>query len=133
MYKSLNALEKSMVRFLTHLDSADFDAMSFDERVAVHECIAAGYLENISEFVNANGDYSFSKSKCVRVSKQGHQFVYDRSLRKLLKDIATSIHKGIWGYILGVITGASVEVISFALSGSGAMMQLLQWLQSILP
>ena len=130
MLKTLSSLEFSMCRVLKGIDrNADLRAyiksLNNDQSFALHQCNSLGYVEQISEFTDANGNYHFSSFGNPRVSVSGFDFLKEKSLSRRIIRAIFDVLKGTVGYIFGILTGVAVEVIVYFLTDSGAIVLFL--------
>ncbi len=115
MFKKLNDLENAMCKSLNFINDGDIkSAISIpgtDDSIAMHQCLSNGYVENLEEWKDANGNYHFDSIGRVYVNQKGLNFLLEMSLRFRFKNAVFDVLKGTLGYILGILSTVVAEII----------------------
>ena len=105
MFKTLTSLENKMRTILKKICQNRITQINITEEntaFALHECLTNNYLENISEWQDANGNYHFELLGKVQVNSNGLKFIRDTSFFLRFLHYTFTFLKGIWGVIIGV-------------------------------
>lgn len=129
MFKKLSDLEDSMCSSLNYINEfgtiPDPIPCGSDESLALHQCLSNGYVENLGEWENANGHYSFNTIGHVHLTQSGMRFLRDMSKSYRIKNAIFDVLKGTLGYILGVATPLTVELIIWIAKNSTEIREFL--------
>lgn len=120
MFKNISCLEnkkrKILKSFITNKGVLCLDTNDSDIAYILHECIEENYLDNINDWKDSNGNYHFNiLGKEIRVTSEGLKFIKNTSTANILKVNFFNLIKGIWGFIIGVISGVIIEYIVWKL------------------
>lgn len=129
MFKKLSDLENAMCKSLNFINNGDIkSAISLpgtDDSIAMHQCLSNGYVENIEEWKDSNGNYHFDSLGHTHVNQKGLKFLQEMSFRFRFKNAVFDILKGTLGYILGVITPLTVQAIMWIIKNSKEIQEFL--------
>lgn len=120
MFKNISCLEnkkrKILKSFITNRGVLCLDTNDSDIAYILHECIEENYLDNINDWKDSIGNYHFNiLGKEIRVTSEGLKFIKNTSTANILKVNFFNLIKGIWGFIIGVISGVIIEYIVWKL------------------
>ena len=108
MIKSISELNKKMPYVLKDVCKRNgelvIDLYDKDVRFALHECLQKGYLENLEEWIDANGDFHFNKMGEIRVSSDGLKFIQETTCLNSILQGVFKIFRGFLGYVIGIIS-----------------------------
>lgn len=129
MLKKLNDLEEAMCKSLNFINDGDIkSAISIpgtDVSIAMHQCLYNGYVENLEEWKDANGNYHFNSIGRVHVNQNGLKFLQEMSLGFRIKNAVFDMLKGALGYILGVLTPLTVQGVLWIVKNSEKIQEFL--------
>lgn len=115
MFKKLSDLENAMCKSLNFINNGDIkSAISLpgtDDSIAMHQCLSNGYIENLEEWKDADGNYHFDSIGRVHVNQKGLKFLQEMSFRFRFKNAIFDILKGTTGYLLGILSTVTAEII----------------------
>lgn len=115
MFKKLNDLENAMCNSLNLINDGNIkSAISIpgtDNSIAMHQCLINGYVENLEEWKDANGNYHFNSIGRVYVNQKGLKFLHEMSYGIRFKNAVFDILKGTLGYLLGILSTVVAEII----------------------
>ncbi len=115
MFKKLSDLENAMCKSLNLINDGDIkSALSIscmDDSIAMHQCLFNGYVENIEEWKDANGNYHFDLLGTAHVNQNGLKFLQEMSFGSRFKNSLFDILKGTIGYLLGILSTVTAEII----------------------
>lgn len=108
MIKNLGQLKREQRKILKIICSGDKERvvsiLNPDMPLALHECIKNGFVENIDEWKDGNGNYHFERIGHVMVTGEGLKFIKDTSFVTSFVHLVFKILKGTLGFIIGVIS-----------------------------
>lgn len=115
MYKKLSNFENAMCHVLKIINSGRYNEINelpdFDTAIAIHQCIADKYIEQLEEWRDANGNYHFPRVGIPHLTQAGFKFLRDMSKFHRFKKAAFEILKGTTGFILGIASTVIAEII----------------------
>jgi len=129
MFKKLSDLEKSMCSSLNYIK--DYGTIpntlpyGSDDSIAMHQCLPNGFIENLDEWKDANGDYHFDTLGHVHLNQNGMKFLRNMSMGFRIKNAIFDVLKGTLGYILGVATPLIVEAVLWIIRNSKEIQEFL--------
>lgn len=114
MFKKMNDLEKSMSTLLNHINaSGTIPPIPYgsDESIALHQCLENGYIENLAEWKDGNGNYHFDTLGHVHLNQKGLEFLRYMSRGFRIKNTVFDVLKGTFGFLLGILSTVTAEII----------------------
>lgn len=115
MFKKLSDLENKMCIIMSNIHNSQISSVinsdDIDISIAFHQCIENGYIENISEFKDANGHYHFDSIGYTYINQNGLKFLRNMSLGFRIKNAIFDIFKGTLGFFLGILSTVIAEII----------------------
>ncbi len=130
MFKKLRDVEKSMRSIMNSIQNTNnchsiFNNFDIDSSNAFHQCLKNNYVENVDEYMDANGNYHFQSLGNTHVNAQGLKFIRDLSLWFRIKNAIYDVLKGTLGYILGVATPLTVQAVIWIIKNSQEIQEFL--------
>lgn len=115
MFKKLSDLEKAMCSHLNHIKISgtipDEIPYGSDDSIAMHQCMKNGYIENLSEWKDANGNYHFDSLGHIHLNQNGLEFLQNMSFGFRFRCSIFNVLKGTAGFLLGILSTVTAEII----------------------
>lgn len=131
MFKKLSDMEKAMCTALNYIKTSDIEsATSYpgsDTSIAMHQCLENGYVENLSEWKDANGNYHFDSLGHVHLNQKGLTFLRDMSFGFRIKNSVFDILKGTAGFLLGIASSLIIDAVIWIIKHSEEIQKFLHY------
>ena len=133
MFKSLNALEKSMCKILKAINNSPdcfhiIRDLSIHNPNALHQCVEQNFIENIAFYPDANGNFHFDSLGNTHVNRNGLTFLQQHSLPHRIKLATFDLLKGTLGFILGILSTLIAELLILLITSPETIEEFLLYI-----